>query len=215
MTCSCPEAPTCEENGGGYFWNCNNACTPIVLDPFEEGFHFSNIAGGVKFRVTANGPLLQMSWPDQNWRNGWLVLDRNGNGIVDDFTELFGNMTPQPVSSDPNGYSALAVFDDPANGGNGNGVIDPDDSVYQHLRIWIDQNHNGVSEPDELKTLQELGIFRIGLNYWLSNYVDKNGNRFRYKAKVWNADVGGRDISYDVFLKIRAVVWSDKLTSGN
>ena len=206
-TCSCPgESPSCEENSGGYFPNCSNSCTPIALDAFNQGFKFTDIGHGVKFRVNANGPLLQMSWPDQTARNGWLALDRNGNGVIDDFTELFGNMTPQPRSSDSNGYLALAVFDDPQNGGNGNGVIDPGDSVYQHLRIWVDDNHNGVSEPDELHTLADLGIYRIGLRYWRADYTDENGNKFRYRAKTWDAGGKGDNRSYDVVLDVAAVI---------
>jgi hypothetical protein len=144
-----------------------------------------------------------MSWTDPNWRNGWLAFDRNGNGTVDDFTELFGNMTPQPLGNDPNGYLALAVFDDPMNGGNGNGVIDPGDSVYDHLWLWIDANHNGISEPDERHTLRDAGIFQIDLKYHLSKYVDQNGNRFRYKARVWDQAGDAHDLCYDVFLSIQ------------
>lgn len=206
-SCGCPgEAPTCEENSGGYFPNCENSCTPIVLDAFGEGFHFTNINGGVRFRVTPDGPQLQMSWTNPEWHNAWLALDRNGNGKIDDFTELFGNMTPQPVTGEPNGYLALAVFDDPMNGGNGNGVIDPQDSVYDHLLLWIDANHDGISEPGELHTLRELGVFRIDLTYQLSNYVDGNGNQFRYKARVWDYAGRGNDVCYDVFLSMQALV---------
>ena len=143
-----------------------------------------------------------MSWPDQAAQNGWLALDRNGNGIVDDFTEFFGNLTPQAPANDPNGYLALAVFDEEMNGGNGNGVIDPGDSVYDHLLVWVDANHNGISEPEELHTLRELGIFRIDLKYRESHYVDKNGNSFRYKARIWDNSDKPHDLCYDVSLTV-------------
>ncbi len=143
-----------------------------------------------------------MSWTDQQWRNGWLALDRNGNGTIDDFTELFGNFTPQPANVDRNGYTALAVFDEPANGGNGNGVIDSGDSIYNQLRLWIDANHNGISEAEELHTLAEMGIFRIDLKYHLSNYVDENGNQFRYRGRLWDEVGRGHDVCYDVYVTI-------------
>jgi len=145
-----------------------------------------------------------MSWTDPRWRDGWLVLDRNGNGTIDDLTELFGNMTPQSRIVTPNGFNALAVFDDPVHGGgNGDGSIGPEDSVYNHLRVWIDDNHNGVSESRELHTLQDLGIFRIGLDYHLSHYIDPNGNEFRYVAQVWDAAGKKHDMCYDVILKVQ------------
>jgi len=133
----------------------------------------TSLNNGVQFHVLPGGPLQQISWTDATWRNGWLALDRNGDGTIDDFTELFGNYTAQPRSKSPNGFLALAVFDDPANGGNGNGAIDPGDSVYSRLRVWIDANHNGYSEPNELHTLQELGIFKIGLTYRDTPFVDQ------------------------------------------
>jgi len=193
-------------------WYCqNNQCfqfggqgSPIVLDAFDEGFRLTSLGNGVRFRVQPGGPLQQMSWTDSNWRNGWLALDRNGDGTIDDFTELFGNFTPQPPSPNPNGFLALAVFDEPANGGNGNGFIDPGDAVYSHLRVWIDANHNGFSEPNELHTLQELGIFKIGLDYHKSPFVDRYGNQFRYKGSVWDNGGKERDICYDVFLLIQS-----------
>lgn len=192
--------------GGRYICSCAGwfcKISPIVLDPFDEGFHLTSLSEGVRFRITAGGPLDQMSWTDAAYRNGWLALDRNGNGTIDDLTELFGNLTPQPPSEDPNGFLALAVFDDPRNGGNGNGFIDPGDAVYSHLRVWIDANHNGISEPGELHTLQELGIFKIGLKYHESDFVDQYGNRFRYKGSVWDDGGNEKDICYDVFLQVQ------------
>jgi hypothetical protein len=140
---------------------------------------------------------------DANWQNGWLALDRNGNGTIDDYTELFGNLTPQPPSNTPNGYLALAVFDNPANGGNGNGFIDSGDAVYTHLWVWIDSNHNGISEPDELHTLQELGIFKIGLTYHWTPFVDQYGNQFRYKGSFWDESGNERDACYDVWVRLQ------------
>jgi hypothetical protein len=127
-------------------------------------------------RTLPGGDPVQVSWTDPRWHNGWLVLDRNGNGKIDDFTELFGNFTFQPTSRNPNGFAALAVFDQPSSGGNGNGRIDPGDAVFDRLRLWIDSDHDGVSEPGELHTLREVGISWIDLKYYRSVYVDPNGN---------------------------------------
>lgn len=121
--------------------------------------------------------------------------------MIDDGTELFGNLTPQPQSDTPNGYAALAVFDEPSNGGNTDGFIDNRDEVYTKLRIWIDANHNGISEPGELQTLNKVGIARIALKYTRSPYVDAYGNQFRYRARLWDLGDVGHDWCYDVFLR--------------
>jgi hypothetical protein len=115
---------------------------------------------------------------------------------------LFGNFTPQPPSANPNGYKALAVFDDPKNGGNGNGLIDPGDAIFASLLLWIDKNHNGISEPDELFSLAEAGVFAIDLSYRIDSYEDAFGNQFRYKAFVIDKAGSSDPRCFDVLLHL-------------
>jgi hypothetical protein len=179
---------------------CNS---PIVLDLDGKGFHLTSAANGVSFDIAGTGNPIQIAWTAPGASNAFLALP-GSDGLVHNGKQLFGNFTPQPRSAAPNGFAALAVYDDPKNGGNGDGVIDARDSIFASLRLWMDTNHDGISQPSELYTLPALGVNSISLKYKETRMTDQYGNAFRYRAAVNPDDPDASKVdrkAYDVFLE--------------
>jgi len=187
-SCTCPDG---------------TSMSPIVIDVTGTGFFMTNAADGALFNILNDGVPLQLSWTASRSGNAFLVLDRNGNGLIDNGAELFGDLTPQPLTAKPNGFLALAEYDKVGNGGNGNGRIDRGDSIFSQLKLWQDSNHNGVSEAGELRPLSEL-VSAIDLDFRESRRIDQYGNQFRYRSKVF--DMTGAHAgkwAWDVFLTVQ------------
>jgi hypothetical protein len=158
--------------------------TPIIIDTDGEGFHLTSAENGVTFDIRGDGQPMRISWTAPGYHNAFLALDRDGSGTITSGKELFGNVTPQPQSATPTGFLALAEFDKPEHGGNGDDVIDEHDAVFSKLVLWIDDNHDGISQPSELHGLLEFGIHSLSISYFESRKTDEFGNQFRYKARV-------------------------------
>jgi hypothetical protein len=201
-TCSYPGAGGCPTGYHSAAGCCQpDIASPIVIDIDGSGFHLTDPNDGVWFDFYDKGQPVKISWTAAGSTNAWLVLDRNVNGTIDNASELFGNFTPQPYSSEKNGFLALAEFDKSGAGGNEDGKIDSHDVIFSSLRLWIDANHNGMSEPNELRTFVELGLATLSLEYREAKRTDHYGNQFRYRAKI--KDINGAQFgrwAWDVFL---------------
>ena len=194
-----------DEGSCGCTGGCQGTgCSPIVIDVVGNGFSLTDALNGVNFDVDGDGSPERRSWTSADSDDAWLVRDLNGNGVIDGGRELFGSLTtqpPPPTGIELNGFNALTQYDEAGFGGNGDGQIDNQDTIFSSLRLWQDTNHNGISESSELHTLPELGLRRIDLDYKRSRRVDQFGNQFKYRSKV--KDARGAQLgrwAWDVFL---------------
>jgi hypothetical protein len=161
----------------------------------------TSISGGVSFDLGAVGTPSPTSWTAPDRALAFLCWDRNRNGQIDSGRELFGDRTPMHSGATAaNGFEALAEFDTEAAGGNDNGYIDPGDRIWTSLRLWVDRNHDGLSQPEELSTLSNAGLTAISLDYKLNQRRDRYGNQFRYRGFAIGTDsIGGRSTRYEVY----------------
>jgi hypothetical protein len=214
-TCSWPP-PTCAQDGSacssaseccsGYCNTDGGSCglpgSPILINLKDNSsnYHLTSAADGVLFDIDHNGQPNRIAWTQAESMVAFLVLDRNQNGRIDNGGELFGNFTlKRDGHLAANGFDALLDLD----GGPGasDGKIDRNDQSYADLRLWLDRNHNGYSEPDELLTLSDAGVDAVFTSYRETPRVDRYGNQYRYEGLASMSTRGGESPRkvFDVF----------------
>ncbi|WP_335582229.1 calcium-binding protein [Neisseria meningitidis] len=145
---------------------------PLALDLDGDGIETVATKGfsGSLFDHNRDGIRTATGWVSAD--DGLLVRDLNGNGIIDNGAELFGDNTKLADGSfAKHGYAALAELDS-----NGDNIINAADAAFQTLRVWQDLNQDGISQANELRTLEELGIQSLDLAYKDVNKNLGNGN---------------------------------------
>ena len=169
-----------------------------VLDAFVSGIHFNyplaiDLDGDgletidinksqIYFDVDNDGFREQTGWISKN--EAILAIDKNGNGKIDNQSEMFG-------STETTGFEDLKAIDS-----NGDGIINSQDADFNKIRLWQDLNENGVTEEGELKTLTEAGIDSIYTSTYKINSINNN-NILTEKTTIQYTDGATKDL-YDV-----------------
>ncbi|MGH9370883.1 MAG: hypothetical protein ACRD15_05070 [Vicinamibacterales bacterium] len=200
----------CSLQGGDYYWNGFECVytpgSPIIVDTGRNGYRLTNVSLGVRFDLDADGTPELVAWTREGSDDAFLAMDRNGNGRIDDGSELFGNYTPAHADrrdvTTENGFEALGYLGSPSYGVSvPDRRIDARDAAFERLLLWRDLNHNGFSEPEELQAAAAAGVVAIGTDYKNKKRVDRFGNEFRQKGRITWTD--GVDAVFDVWLKWR------------
>jgi VCBS repeat-containing protein len=145
--------------------------SPLVLDLNGDGVQTVGQTDGVYFDLDADGRTTRVGWTDG--KDGLLALDRNGDGQITSGAELFGDHTPSAAGGKAaNGFTALSELDS-----NHDGKFDAQDSLWQNVQVWVDSDHDGVSQGSELKGLAEVGVESINLSA-LEGSSYQHGNFF-------------------------------------
>ncbi|MDD3597297.1 calcium-binding protein [Sulfuricurvum sp.] len=145
--------------------------SPLVLDLDGDGIEVFGISDEthVVFDHDGDGVKNGTGWVSSD--DGLLVMDRNGNGTIDNGSELFGVYTEVDGARASNGFIALEDQDT-----NSDGIFDSADTNFSNVRVWKDLNGNGISESFELFTLEEMGIVSFNLNYTSRTTATTGGN---------------------------------------
>ena len=179
--------------------------SPIILDLDGNGVDTISKSAGVHFDLDGNKFAETTGWVGKN--DGLLVLDRNGNGKIDNGSELFGNNTIlKNGSKAAHGFAALSELDS-----NKDGKIDASDTAYSQLRVWKDSNSNGVVDTGELLTLTQTGVKSLNTGFTNQTLTDAQGNQHlqvgnytrndgstRAMNDVWFATDTARTIAQDL-----------------
>lgn len=130
-------------------------CDPLVLnfdgdvaELTDQKFYFDLDNDGTEDEISTLGS-----------GSGFLALDQNNDGIINDGSELFG-------TSSGDGFADLARFDK-----DGNGWIDENDEVFDKLKIWV----KDASGNDTLYSLKEKNVGAIYLGNANTDFTLRSG----------------------------------------
>ncbi|MBT0730466.1 calcium-binding protein, partial [Rosenbergiella nectarea] len=172
--------------------NAANLASPLIVDLDSDGVETAEAP--VYFDHDGNGYAQLSGWVGKD--DGLLVLDLNGNHIIDDGSELFGNNTMSSSGNTAkNGFQALADYDS-----NHDGIINNEDDIFSRLQIWQDRNGDGVTDEGELLSMEQAGIAAIHLNWKNSKVIDEYGNEFRQQGQYIKTD-GSLAVIADVWFR--------------
>lgn len=166
---------------------------PIVFDLDGDGLELVSVAAStVAFEMNQDGVKDHAGWIGAD--DGFLALDRNQNGLIDDISEItFVNDLVGAISD----LEGLRAYDT-----NSDGMFDSNDAEFAKFLVWQDINSDGVSQADELQSLADRGISGINLTLTLTDpaQIENRNDTYIYGTTQYVRDDGSEGLVGDVFL---------------
>ncbi len=174
--------------GGGY------NIPPLAIDLDGDGIELRSVEGSRIASIDADGTVTRMGWLGQD--DGFLALDRDGNGVIDRIGEISFASDVKGARTDLEG---LAAYDS-----NGDGKLDASDKRWGEFKVWQDKNQDGFGSKNELVTLDKAGITYINLKGTLTGFTGAGTDGFD-NTVVATTEIGWADKTrtgqgYDVLL---------------
>ncbi|WP_072681462.1 hypothetical protein [Arcobacter sp. LA11] len=148
---------------------------PLIINFEKEDSSFDNISKHMNFEFDINSNTEKENIPYLKNGAGFLSLDKNSNGIIDNGNELFGANTAD-------GFEELKMYDE-----DNNNWIDENDSIFKDLRVW-EKTENG---KNNLLTLSQAGVGAI--------YLSSITTDFNYSKSIEEENAKLKETS--IFLK--------------
>jgi hypothetical protein len=136
--------------------------SPIAIDLNGDGVQTLSLQASTgRFDLLNTGNAIHSGWLSPE--DGFLAIDSNGNGRIDDRSELFGGELGE-------GFAKLATFDT-----NADGLVTAQDARFSELLVWRDRDGDHQTSADELSTLAAAGIASLDTRYTVRS-ERQNGN---------------------------------------
>lgn len=167
---NCPGGPPCS--------------SPVIINLGKGPWRLSGSSDPVQFDIDDDGVPNRITWTERESAIAFLALDRNNNGGIDTGAELFGNWTRLASGARAaNGFEALEDLDS-----NGDGILGELDAAWSHLLLWIDANHDGVSQATELQAISGSTVTALETSSFWTGRRDVHGNLFAYQGRAYIND---------------------------
>jgi hypothetical protein len=153
---------------------------PLVIDLAGDGFNFTSVSDGIVFPIRIDMTRERIAWTAPGSDDGFLAMDKQRGGIVNSVYNLIAGVRHV------NGFAELNSLEREIDGTpisrEPDGILDEHDEAFSRLIVWIDANHNGTSDGDELRSLKSAGIISLYMGYERIDQRDQHGNVLRFRG---------------------------------